>query len=364
MVNRNSKISSLGLTTAAILALTLGVCPRATLQEQPNGVSLVQTQAECTIDLAKPGHMKDILSNALQKGLKLPENDVASFLSGAEKKYANGPELLKATAAQFKLDETRLTAEVAKFKHVNCKHAGGGATTVAAQQNLPVSTFARNVTRHVVLHEIGHAIIREFDIPVLANEETTADAFATYYLTTYLPDIAVDVLTARVTSLMIEAGEETEVSWSGEHDHDARRAYQIAALAIAADPIKYKPVAAVVKMSENNIKSAEDYGGELRRSWRRVLAPLMLPTGTSSREARVVYDAKNDFLKQLCDGGLASEVEAILRRFDWHSQVTVSFIEGTGKAGWNRSSRTVTVHSNYVRRFIDQGRRGLPSSPK
>jgi hypothetical protein len=225
-----------------------------------------------------------------------------------------------------------------------------------------VSTFAKNVVLHVVLHELGHALIREFDIPVLANEETTADAFATYYLTTYMPDRAVDVLRARVTSLMIEAGETTQIDWSGEHDHDARRAHQIAALAVAADPVKYKPVGAVVKMSEDDIKAAVDYGGELRRSWRRVLAPLLMPTGTTSREARVVYDAKNEFLKQLCGEGLASEVEAILKRFDWHSQVTVSFVEGEGKAGWSRSSRTVTVQSKYVRRFVDQGRRGLPGS--
>ena len=38
--------------------------------------------------------------------------------------------------------------------------------------------FARNVTVAVVLHELGHALIREFDLPVLGNEVTVADAFA------------------------------------------------------------------------------------------------------------------------------------------------------------------------------------------
>jgi hypothetical protein len=179
-----------------------------------------------------------------------------------------------------------------------------------------------------------------------------------------MPDRAADVLTARTTSLMIEAGQQTQVDWSGEHDHDARRAHQIAALAVAADLIKYKSVAAVVGMSEEDIKEAQDYGAEIRRSWRRVLGPLMMPEGAASSEARVLYDADIGFIDRLCGPphGLASEIEAALRRFDWHSQVTVRFVDGDGGAGWNRSGRTITVHSQYVRRFIEQGNRGLPAS--
>lgn len=328
-----------------------------------------QVHPDCTIDLKLVGTMSDTLSNALTLGLKVPEADVQAFLADVDEKYEDedGPELLKATAVHFKLSEDILAAEVEKFKHCNCKHGPvvDGVPMPAAEQHddgLPVSAFAKDVTLHVVLHELGHALIREFDIPVLANEETTADAFATYYLTTYLPDRAVDVLTARTTSLMIEAGESPGVDWRGEHDDDARRAYQIAALAVAADAEKYKALAAVVGMSENNIKKAQDYGGEIRRSWRRVLAPLWMPDGAASGEASVIYDDGNAFLIRLCEGGLASEIETAIKRFDWHSEVTVSFVNGDGKAGWNRSRRTVTVHSAYVRRFVGQGVRGLPGS--
>ena len=84
-------------------------------------------------------------------------------------------------------------------------------------------------------------MVREFDLPILSNEEAMADAFATHYLTMHMPDRALDVLMARTTSLMIEAGELPRDQWpiSGEHESDARRAFQIAAWAIAADPAKY-----------------------------------------------------------------------------------------------------------------------------
>src|SRR5690606_28871599 len=141
-----------------------------------------------------------------------------------EQRYATGPELLRATAAHFGIGEAVLSAEVQRFEHCNCDHGSGDGAPAAVTQ------FARAVTLHVVLHELGHALVREFDLPVLGNEETVADAFATCYLTTYLPDRAVDVLSARVTSLMIEAEDAAAIDWSGEHEPDARRAFRIAAL--------------------------------------------------------------------------------------------------------------------------------------
>jgi hypothetical protein len=126
-----------------------------------------------------------------------------------------------------------------------------------------------------VLHELGHAVIREFDLMVLGNEETMADAFATHLLTEHFPEHAVRAISARVKSLMIEADEVPRDQWTvrGEHDHDARRAYQIAALAIAADKKKYAGVAEIVGMSEENIKKACDYGSDIHRDHSSTNAP-------------------------------------------------------------------------------------------
>lgn len=318
----------------------------------------------CTVDLNVTGDMVDILSNALVLGLDVPESRVAAFLSRAETRYADGPALLRAAAAHFGLEEGVLRAEVGEFEHCNCGLEAGedGVAAVDGRggyEHVEASAFARDVTLHVVLHEIGHALVREFDLPILGNEETVADAFATYYLATFMPDRAVAVLTARVTSLMIEAAEEPADDWRGEHDHDGRRAFKIAAIAVAADAARYAPVAAVVGMSADDIRDATDYGGEVHRSWRRVLGPLWMPAGQTSGEARVDWDESSPFIASVCAGGLADEVRAVLVRFDWHSRVTVEFVDDEGGAGWSRSSRTVTVHSEYVHRFVEQGERGL-----
>ncbi len=314
-------------------------------------------EPRCSAVLERAGAMKDVLSNALLQGVKRPEADVQAFLANAERTYANGQELLRAAARHFKIDEAALAAEVERFRHSNCKHGSPGdgqpEEPGGAGAALEVSAFARDVTLHVVLHELGHALIREFDLPVLGNEETMADAFATHYLTTYLPDRAVAVLEARATSLMIEAREVPRAEWPvrGEHDSDARRAFQIAALAIAADPAKYASVAKVVEMSDADLQRASDYGAEIHRAWRRILAPLWMPDGLRSKEARVVCDSGSG----LSDPSLGAELSPIVTRFDWHSQVTVRFVAGDGRAGWNRSARTITVTSEYVRRFVRQG---------
>jgi len=304
--------------------------------------------------------MKDIVSNALMRGLDLPESEVSRFLVKAESNYATGQELLRAAASHFKLDEAILSAEVLKFEHCNCSHGllPDERARLPFGDAVEVSQFAKDVTLHVVLHELAHALVREFDLPVLGNEETMADAFATHYLTTYLPDRARSVLQARVQSLMIEAREVPRDEWkvSGEHDSDARRAFQITALALAADAQAYAALAESLGMSADDIRRSRDYGSEIHRSWRRILQPLWMPAGVPSGEAELTYDEGSDLFGQLLGDGFREELRTAIRRFDWHSQVKIAFEEGEGEASWSRHKRTITVRGDYVRRFVEQGR--------
>lgn len=222
-----------------------------------------------------------------------------------------------------------------------------------------LTPFAENVLFHVVLHELGHGVVREFDLPILGNEETLADAFATYFVIRHFPDRAFDVVKARTESLLIESNEVPRVEWTvkGEHNNDARRAFQIMALAVAADREKFEQLAKEIGMTDREIARAVDYGSEIHRSWRRLLRPIMMPTGMESREVGMRFDASCEMASQIRSSRLATDIEKALRMIDWHSTVSVNFAEGDGGAAWSRSSRSVTVHSEYVRRFIEQGRR-------
>ena len=315
----------------------------------------------CKADLSNAGWLKDILSNVLIRAEHKPEPEVAAFLKNAETRYATGDDLLKAAAEHFKIDQKRLAALAEQWGHIHCRHATIPGSAVPDREPLldlvPVSVFAADVTLHVVLHELGHAVIREFDLMVLGNEETMADAFATHLLTEHFPEHAVRAISARVRSLMIEANELPREQWTirGEHDNDARRAYQIAALAIAADKEKYAGVAEIVGMSKQNIVKACDYGSDIHGDWRRTLSPLMMPAGQVSKLALLRADEATRAFVHAGKPSLASTITNAFQRFNWPSQVTVDFVWGSGTAGWSREKRTVTVNSEYLQRFIAQG---------
>jgi hypothetical protein len=54
----------------------------------------------------------------------------------------------------------------------------------------------------------GDSLLRAACLPVLGNEETLADSFATHYIVSKMPaDRALRILKARVESVMFEASE-------------------------------------------------------------------------------------------------------------------------------------------------------------
>jgi hypothetical protein len=322
---------------------------------------------KCNIDFTSSEGIRDVVSNVLVRAEGKAESEVRAFLKDAVKKFATGDQLRNAAAEHFKIDQKRFEALVEHWRHINCRHevipgyaVPDAALTAAAGPPLsqvPVSAFAADVTLHVVLHELGHAVIREFDLMVLGNEETMADAFATHMLTEHFPGRAASAISARVKSLMIEADEVPRDQWTvrGEHDSDARRAYQIAALAIAADKDKYAGVADLVGMSERERTRARDYGSDIHRAWRRTLAPLMMPEGTRSKEARFRADEATREFVDAGEPSLGVTIESAIQRIDWHSRVTVDFVGGDGGAAWSRSNRAITVNGEYLRRFVAQG---------
>lgn len=324
-----------------------------------------EAQTNCQVDLNKVGQMSDIASNALMHKFHKDESKVFSYLDAAKKTYTTKERLTQgkafavAAAKEFSIDEKVFLAAVEEFKHVNCEHEGSGEEDSNPASNETISQFAEDVLFHVVIHEIGHGLVREFDLPILGNEETLADTFATHYIVSRLPaDRALRIIKARVDSLMYEASEVPRQEWTveGEHNSDARRAYQIVASAIAYDSDAFGSLATIVNMEESRVRSARDYGSEIHRSWRRTLKPLWMTDGGKSGEARLVIENNSVFSKALSEGQLASEFENVIKSFDWHSQVKLRFAEGQGGAGWSRSARTVTVRDGYIQRFNAQGK--------
>ncbi|MFQ6554138.1 DUF4344 domain-containing metallopeptidase [Aestuariibius insulae] len=227
------------------------------------------------------------------------------------------------------------------------------AASPAAAETEP-GDFARNVTTHVLIHELAHALIREFDLPVLGNEEIIADAFATLYIAQVMPDRAKAIVTDRARSWIIEAAEFPGTpDLKGEHPPDARRAYRAVCLLYGFDPESYGDLPSWAGLSDNDAADCADAAPEIARSWRRLLTPLMAPDEFETREFRIEY-GDSDLTDMVRESGLMEEIGGEISRFDWHSQITLFFDGCDGGAGWSRSRRTIRLCDSYLQRFIDQ----------
>lgn len=78
--------------------------------------------AVCRVDLAEPGHLSAILSNALIEGLGKDKRAVQAFLTEARRKSSKAEELFRAAMDHFGVAEAALREKVREYQHRDCAH--------------------------------------------------------------------------------------------------------------------------------------------------------------------------------------------------------------------------------------------------
>jgi hypothetical protein len=225
-----------------------------------------------------------------------------------------------------------------------------------------ISEFAQNVATHVLIHEVGHAVFREFGLPILANEETMADSFATAMITQLMTDEAVAIVTDRARCWMVEdaearaAGLDLLAEMRGEHELDIRRAYQAMCLLYGADPAEWSAATVWVGFSEEELADCSDTAPDQIEGWDAVLAPHGLPPGERSANVEVIYN-EGPLTDSFVASGTMDRVADMARRLDWPEPITLRFDHCDDGARWSRDDRTVLLCDGYLARFIAQGDR-------
>ena len=233
------------------------------------------------------------------------------------------------------------------------------STKPEAEDAAPVSEFSLNVARHVLAHEMAHALIREFRLPVLANEEAMADSFATSWILATGKADGPAVVMDRVRSWLLEDSEvlREDYDFKGEHLLDIRRAYQAACLLYGSSPKDHLARIEWLGFSERDLDDCADTAPDQVRGWAAVLEQHALPEGKASEN--VVLIVADDIEERTVRGlsGLVDTVLADLRRFAWPEPVSLHIENCPGAAWWSRSNRTVTLCVSYIHRFWRQGKR-------
>lgn len=137
--------------------------------------------------------------------------------------------------------------------------------------------FVVGNTLFILGHELGHAVIGVFELPVLGGEEKAADVFATLALLHIGTDYAQSVLFDTARGLMLLAELDARLGqplkFYGEHGLDQQRAYQIVCLMFGSDPAGFTELAERTGLPSERRETCVQELQDAQDSWMRMLKP-------------------------------------------------------------------------------------------
>jgi hypothetical protein len=234
---------------------------------------------------------------------------------------------------------------------------------LSAQKRQERVAFVAGNLLFVLGHELGHAVIAEFDLPVLGREEDTADVYAiSKALAIVNNELSHRALMRASTAWFMSArrarrdGEAP--AYHEQHGLDQQRAYHIICLMVGSDPDKFKAFADEHRLPEDRRQScARDYH-VASRSWQRVMTPNMRAPGEPKAQVNVVYgeasgslDGVARSLREIRLLELMAEFAA--ENYRWPRPITMEMRTcGEAAAAFTFATRTVHVCYEMVDEFV------------
>jgi Putative metallopeptidase len=236
----------------------------------------------------------------------------------------------------------------------------------------------------VLAHELGHAVISELDLPVLAREEDTADVYAIRKALAVVGNafshrVLVRASNAWFLSARRDRRDGEAPTYYQRHGLDEQRAYQIICLMVGSDPVKFKDLADEHKLPEDRRRSCGWDYDTASRSWQRVMAPHVRASDQPKAQVDVIYGEARGSLEVVARSlreirFLEHMAEYAAEQYLWPAPITME-MRSCGEAGarWTIPTRTMHVCYEMVDEFVElfneqerslrTARRGTKRSP-
>ena len=146
-----------------------------------------------------------------------------------------------------------------------------------SQTGVSVADAALDSVMHTLFHELAHALIAIYQLPVLGKEEDAADSLANMLLIEYFDNGAEIAISAAdlfdLESEDVESFEEADF-WD-EHSLDAQRYYSTMCFVYGSDPAEYAHLIKALGLSQERAELCVEEYDSITQSWLTILKPYL-----------------------------------------------------------------------------------------
>lgn len=237
------------------------------------------------------------------------------------------------------------------------------------RDSVSLQQFVNGTLRFVLLHEVGHALVDLYDMPVLGREEDAADRFATWWLSPDGQEDGTDAIAAVewwLASGQASEADRDELHWWDEHGIDEQRGFQIACLLYGADPQTMGPLAGRLGLPQARRESCVPEAAQNAASWSAHLQGqvasmpaqldgFIVPVNHIEPESAETVDAA----RLVRDGRLLEQAQALLKQFKFpEGAVMVRLVAqdcGQPNAFWSPDDKAVVLCHELVNHVAATG---------
>jgi hypothetical protein len=251
-------VRRLAVVLIATAALAAGAATTSDAQA-PGGRFVVQfapprnADERLLVQLLRAAQLPQVF-NELGKHLKLPRNITIRVQGGKDGPYYNPAN-----------------------RTIILNHPFSALVLNVFQQEYPKITPHRlgelfaELEYFVLFHEVGHALVDQWDLPVVGREEDAVDAFSTIFMTEFVNEGEFALAGADFFYYLAGTHQLDEVDFADEHSFDKQRAYSIACWVYGSNAARYGFLRQFLPVSRR-VRCPDEYR-RLKKAWFSFLRP-------------------------------------------------------------------------------------------